>query len=241
MRSRRSLCTLLLLNLSFLNSDDAFKTLLHTAPPGKRDYYNSIRQAIQKYRRNKECSRFWLFSLRDGALFSSFLPFSTPFLPLRLLTGSLHRPLGAHVVVRPEPQVGVLRLFVLLSLPSTFGPPGSLLFINFSPRSVLRTPLSRSHCCSRTSFASSQFYSFSPFSRRLPTNQLAREQRRRENEIRLRSCSKRNQKGEKGLYNGNEVESKKGEREKERRGYKQLLRWAKETQVRMGGGLVRRL
>jgi hypothetical protein len=120
---------LFLLNLFLPNSDDAFKTLLHTAPPGKRDYYNSIRQAIQKYRRNKECSRFWLFSLRDGAFFSSFLPFPSPVLPLPLLTDSFRRPLGAHVVVRPQPQVGVLLLFVLFSHPSTLVSSVSLLFI----------------------------------------------------------------------------------------------------------------
>ena len=54
-------------------SDDAFKALLHTAPPGKRDYYGSIRQAIQKHRRQKDISRFWLFSLReDRSVLMSF-------------------------------------------------------------------------------------------------------------------------------------------------------------------------
>lgn len=49
----------------WITSDEAFKALLHTAPPGKRDYYNSIRSQIQRYKREHECSRFWLFSLRD--------------------------------------------------------------------------------------------------------------------------------------------------------------------------------
>ncbi|BGP42492.1 eukaryotic translation initiation factor 2-alpha kinase [Rhodotorula kratochvilovae] len=49
----------------WVTNDDAFKALLHTAPPGKREYYASIRQAIQKHRRQKAISRFWLFSLRD--------------------------------------------------------------------------------------------------------------------------------------------------------------------------------
>ncbi|BGP13397.1 hypothetical protein JCM10213_008556 [Rhodosporidiobolus nylandii] len=51
---------------AWVQNDDAFKSLLHTAPPGKRDYYQSIRQTIQKYRRQKPCTRFWLFSLRDS-------------------------------------------------------------------------------------------------------------------------------------------------------------------------------
>lgn len=49
----------------WITSDEAFKALLQTAPPGKRDYYNSIRAQIQRYKREHECSRFWLFSLRD--------------------------------------------------------------------------------------------------------------------------------------------------------------------------------
>ncbi|GAA5921698.1 hypothetical protein JCM1841_007094 [Sporobolomyces salmonicolor] len=51
---------------AWVTNDDAFKMLLHTAPHGKRDYYFSIRQAIQKYRRGKDSiERFWLYSLRD--------------------------------------------------------------------------------------------------------------------------------------------------------------------------------
>ncbi|GAA5862450.1 hypothetical protein JCM3774_002522 [Rhodotorula dairenensis] len=53
------------LSSGWITSDEAFKALLHTAPPGKRDYYNSIRSQIQRYKREHECSRFWLFSLRD--------------------------------------------------------------------------------------------------------------------------------------------------------------------------------
>ncbi|GAA5948635.1 hypothetical protein JCM21900_005197 [Sporobolomyces salmonicolor] len=42
-------------------TDDAFKMLLHPAPRGKRDYYFSIRQAVEKYRRGKDnIERFWL-------------------------------------------------------------------------------------------------------------------------------------------------------------------------------------
>lgn len=67
-----------------LRSDDAFKALLHTAPHGKREYYESIRLAIQKYRRTKDCPRFWLFSLRQGS--STFLLYP---LPQTRLTDSL--------------------------------------------------------------------------------------------------------------------------------------------------------
>ncbi|GAA5975630.1 hypothetical protein JCM11641_003551 [Rhodosporidiobolus odoratus] len=60
----------------WVTNDDAFKTLLHTAPLGKRDYYIAIRQTIQKYRANRGCNRFWLFSLRDdrSVLMSWFDP-----------------------------------------------------------------------------------------------------------------------------------------------------------------------
>ncbi|GAA6018919.1 hypothetical protein JCM10207_009197 [Rhodosporidiobolus poonsookiae] len=50
----------------WVTNDDAFKALLHAAQPGKREYYTAIRQAIQKHRRQNECPRFWLFSLRDS-------------------------------------------------------------------------------------------------------------------------------------------------------------------------------
>ncbi|GAA5836580.1 hypothetical protein JCM9279_000433 [Rhodotorula babjevae] len=57
----------------WVTNDEAFKAVLHTAPPGKRDYYGSIRQAIQKHRRQKDISRFWLFSLReDRSVLMSF-------------------------------------------------------------------------------------------------------------------------------------------------------------------------
>jgi translation initiation factor 2-alpha kinase 4 len=51
---------------SCCRSDDVFKTLVQTAPPGRRDYYTSIRKSIQRTRQAKGISRFWLFSLRDS-------------------------------------------------------------------------------------------------------------------------------------------------------------------------------
>ncbi|GAA5826004.1 hypothetical protein JCM11251_000087 [Rhodosporidiobolus azoricus] len=60
----------------WVTNDDAFKSLLHTAPLGRREYYTAIRAAIVKYRRQKACERFWLFSLRDdrSVLMSFFSP-----------------------------------------------------------------------------------------------------------------------------------------------------------------------
>ncbi|BGP00473.1 eukaryotic translation initiation factor 2-alpha kinase [Rhodotorula toruloides] len=50
----------------WVTNDEAFKTLVQTAPPGKRDYYTSIRKSIQRTRQKQHISRFWLFSLRDS-------------------------------------------------------------------------------------------------------------------------------------------------------------------------------
>ncbi|GAA6036515.1 hypothetical protein JCM8097_003543 [Rhodosporidiobolus ruineniae] len=50
----------------WVTNDDAYKALLHTAPPGKREYYNSIRATIQKWRKSTGGNRFWLFALRDS-------------------------------------------------------------------------------------------------------------------------------------------------------------------------------
>ncbi|GAA5903646.1 hypothetical protein JCM6882_003009 [Rhodosporidiobolus microsporus] len=60
----------------WVTNDDAFKTLLQHAPLGRREYYTAIRAAIVKYRRQKTCDRFWLFSLRDdrSVLMSFFSP-----------------------------------------------------------------------------------------------------------------------------------------------------------------------
>ncbi|GJN93481.1 hypothetical protein Rhopal_006538-T1 [Rhodotorula paludigena] len=49
----------------WVTNDESFKALLHTAPHGRREYYTSIRHAVQKQRRTKAITRFWLFSLRD--------------------------------------------------------------------------------------------------------------------------------------------------------------------------------
>ncbi|GAA5860143.1 hypothetical protein JCM8547_009200 [Rhodosporidiobolus lusitaniae] len=60
----------------WISNDEAFKSLLQSAPHGKRGYYENIRNKIQQYRRNNPCPRFWLFSLRDqrSVLMSWFDP-----------------------------------------------------------------------------------------------------------------------------------------------------------------------
>ncbi|GAA6058806.1 hypothetical protein JCM10212_001922 [Sporobolomyces blumeae] len=51
----------------WVTSDDAFKSVLQSAPYGKREYYINIRSAIQRHRgrTTPPIDRFWLYSLRD--------------------------------------------------------------------------------------------------------------------------------------------------------------------------------
>lgn len=52
--------------LTWLPSDDAFRSVTQNAPPAKRAYLDAIRHTIQKQLNGRPPgTRFWLFSLRD--------------------------------------------------------------------------------------------------------------------------------------------------------------------------------
>ncbi|KAI5477498.1 hypothetical protein MNV49_006345 [Pseudohyphozyma bogoriensis] len=50
---------------AWITDDEAYRGVVQSAPPGKRDYLNSIRKTILNHHQNRGCSTFWLFSLRD--------------------------------------------------------------------------------------------------------------------------------------------------------------------------------
>ncbi|KAL8287446.1 hypothetical protein RQP46_003304 [Phenoliferia psychrophenolica] len=48
---------------AWISDDDAYRTVVQSSPPSKRDYLNSIRHTIRKHK--TPGTSFWLFSLRD--------------------------------------------------------------------------------------------------------------------------------------------------------------------------------
>lgn len=48
---------------AWISDDDAYRIVVQSAPPSKRDYLNSIRHTIRKHKVPGQT--FWLFSLRD--------------------------------------------------------------------------------------------------------------------------------------------------------------------------------
>lgn len=51
------------LSSAWVKDDEAYRSVLQSAPPSKREYLNTIRHTIRKNRGAHEW--FWLFALRD--------------------------------------------------------------------------------------------------------------------------------------------------------------------------------